>query len=227
MHRVAPQPLPGTLRDPLYPDSDGEPMSETDFHAFALFGLREALQDFFAGQPDVYVATNLLLYFEEGNPAAHRDPDVLVARGVGNHFRRSFRTWEEHTVPHVLFEIASERTWRNDLYEKRPTYEQLGVAEYFLFDPEGLYLRPHFRGFRLLNGVSLELTPALDGSLVSAELGLRMRPEGAMLRLIDEHTGEPIPTRSERAEQARQRAEELAAEVARLRALLPPNPPAE
>jgi len=26
-------PLPGTTSDPLYPDSDGKPMSETDFHS--------------------------------------------------------------------------------------------------------------------------------------------------------------------------------------------------
>jgi Uma2 family endonuclease len=220
-------PLPGTVADPLYPDSDGKPMGETDFHIAAIIWLREALQDAFADVPDVYVASNMLFYYEQGNPRGRRDPDLLVARGVGKHFRRSFRKWEEHTVPCVLFEISSEETWQTDLEDKRILYAKLGVAEYFLFDPEALYLDPPLQGFRLQNGVSVPMTPAADGSLTSEELGLRFLPEDGMLRVIDVRTGEPIPTREERAAQEReraaqekQRADELAAEVARLRARL-------
>jgi hypothetical protein len=58
-------------------------------------------------------------------------------------------------------------------------------------------------------------------------LGLRLLPEGRLLRLIDARTGEPVLTRGERlerererAEQERERADALAAEVARLQALL-------
>jgi hypothetical protein len=38
-------PLPGTTRDPLYPDSDGQPMGETGFHVRVLIYLRVALQE--------------------------------------------------------------------------------------------------------------------------------------------------------------------------------------
>src|SRR5947209_7200603 len=103
--------LPGTVPDPRYPDSDGRFMGETDFHNVAMVWLREALQDHFAGQA-VYVASNLIWYFQEGDPRSRRDPDVLVARGVGSHRRRSFRIWEEKVTPCTLFEIASRRTWR-------------------------------------------------------------------------------------------------------------------
>src|SRR5687767_12952333 len=130
------RPLPGTLPDPLYPDSDGRPMGDTDFHSRALMWLWQALLDFFSTRPDVYVACNLLFYFERGNPSGRRDPDILVARGVGNHLRRSFRVWEENALPCTLFEIASFGTWQDDLYEKRHLYARLGVMEYFLFDPE-------------------------------------------------------------------------------------------
>ena len=41
-----------------------------------------------------------------------------------------------------------------------------------------------------------------------------------MLRLVDSKTGELVPTRYERAEREKQRADELAAEVKRLRAEL-------
>jgi Uma2 family endonuclease len=229
-------PLPGTTRDPLYPDSDGRPMGETDYHISAMILLREALKDYFeaAGRDDVYVGTNLFLYYQQGNPAGHRDPDVLVAKGVGNHFRRSFRVWEEGRMPHVLFEISSPSTWREDLIEKSALYARLGVAEYFLFDPEGDCLDPRLQGFRLENGAYVALTPAEDGGLTSTELGLRFTVEDYMLRLSDLETGETVLTRSERAdeerdraeqerdraEQERDRAKELAAEVERLKALL-------
>src|SRR5947209_276850 len=108
MRTTATGALPGTTLDPLYPANDGKPMSESDLHVLAVILLREGLEDFFAStaRSDVCVATNMLLYYEQGNPSGRRDPDVLVALGVGNHPRRSFRTWEEGTLPNVLFEIA-------------------------------------------------------------------------------------------------------------------------
>jgi Uma2 family endonuclease len=241
--QILTRPLPGTTRDPLYPDSDGKPMSETDFHSEAMVWLRDALRDYFtaAGRDDVYVGMNLLLYYEQGNPSGRRDPDVLVAKGVGNHKRLSFRVWEENTVPQVIFEISSPKTWRKDLGAKRALYERLGVAEYFLFDPQGVCLDPRLQGFRLEQGVYIPLTPSADGSLTSVELGLRITVEEAMLRLTDLQTGAVLLTRSERADEERDRAEEerrhaqqdrrradeehsraeeLAAEVARLQALL-------
>ncbi len=214
-----PAALPGTLPDPRYPDSDGRFMGDTDFHNVAMIWLREALEDHFAGQP-VYVASNLVWYFQEGDPRSRRDPDVLVARGVGTHRRRSFRAWEEKVTPCTLFEVASRRTWRVDLGEKRHLYASLGVKECFVFDPEARYLDPVLQGFRTRKHQSLPMKPAADGSLVSRELGVRLVPERDMLRLVDVRTGQPVPTRSERAERERQQNEELRAENERLRALL-------
>jgi Uma2 family endonuclease len=212
-------PLPGTLPDPRYPDSDGRFMGETDFHNLAMIWLREGLEDWFADQP-VYVASNLIYYYREGDSRSRRDPDGLVAKGVGKHRRRSYRIWEEKVIPCTLFEIASRRTWRVDLNEKRQLYAELRVKEYFVFDPEGRYLDPVLQGFRNRAGRSVPLPAAVDGGLVSRELGLRLVPEGEMLRLIDLQTGRPVLTRSERAEQESKRAKELEHEVQRLRALL-------
>jgi Uma2 family endonuclease len=217
MNQVVAAPLPGTQSDPKYPDSDGRFMGDTDFHNIALILLREGLEDHFADVADVYVASNLILYYQEGDPTAGRDPDGLVAKGVGKHRRRSFRVWEEKRIPCTLFEIASKKTWRTDLHEKRHLYASLNVKEYFLFDPEGRFLDPPLQGFKSVKGKSVAMKPAADGSLVSKQLGLRLVPEGEMLRLIDLKTGQPIPTRSERAE-------ELAAEVKRLRSLLKSRP---
>jgi Uma2 family endonuclease len=233
--KAAPVPLPGTTIDPMYPDEDGRPMGDTDFHSIALIMLREALEDFFAAVRDVYIATNLIFYYQFGDPRARRDPDVLVAKGVvGKHRRRSFRIWEEKVTPCVLFEIASKYTWKVDLGEKRDLYARLKVPEYFIFDPEYRYIKPALQGFRSHKGVSVPLKPAKDGSLVSKQLGLRLVPEGAMLCLYDLRTGVPVLTRQERTErerersrQARKRARQekkrgdaLAAEVQALRAEL-------
>jgi Uma2 family endonuclease len=229
-------PLPGTLRDPLYPDSDAEAVGESDFHMLALILLREALEDFFAAVADVYVASDMFWYWEQGNPRANRSPDVLVARGVGKHPRRSFRGWEENARPCVLFEIASERTWREDVTGKVQLYARLKVPEYFVFDPEGVYVEPPLQGFRLSRGQYVPLRAASDGSLISRQLGLRLIKEETMLRLRHARTDRRVLTRAERAEnaerrtrkarqetqEARQRLGELQAEVERLRRLAGP-----
>ncbi len=226
MNLLPTPPLPGTVEDPRYPDSDGRFMGDTDFHSDALIWLRGALEQYFTGQ-NVYVACNLIYYYQEGDSGSRKDPDILVARGVGTHRRRSYRIWEEKVVPCTFFEIASRRTWRVDLGEKRRLYAELGIKEYFVFDPEDRYITPALQGFRPRKGQSVPMKPARDGSLLSRELGLRLVPEGAMLRLIDLRTGQRVLTPSEfaeqeqeRAEQERHRADELQAEVERLRALL-------
>jgi Uma2 family endonuclease len=207
MNALVTAPLPGTVPDPKYPDSDGRPMGDTDFHNLALTDLRQGLEDHFAGVPDVYVASNLILYYQEGDPTKRRDPDVLVAKKVGKHKRRSFRIWEEKVVPRVLWEVASRKTWRVDVGEKRLLYARIGIHEYFLFDPEGRYLRPPLQGFRLVHGKSVPMKPNADGSLTSKELGLRFRADGERLRLFDVKTGLEILTRTEQAEVERARAQ--------------------
>jgi hypothetical protein len=70
----------------------------------------------------------------------------------------------------------------------------------------------------------VEIRPTGDGQLISEQLGLRLEPHGSMLRLYDLRTGLLLPTRREKADAAtreaeteRRRADELAAEVVRLR----------
>src|SRR5262245_49006497 len=210
MNRTVTAPLPGTTIDPRYPDSDGRPMGDTDYHSIALIDLRESLEDHFADD-DVYIASNLILYDEEGNAEARRDPDILVAKGVGKHRRRSFRVWEEKTVPRVHFEIASRKTWRSDICEKRELYARIRVQEYFVFDPEAKYIDPPLQGFRTVRGKSVPIGPESDGSLISKELGMRLVADGERLRLFDLKTGQPILSRAERANQEALRAEQEAA----------------
>jgi Uma2 family endonuclease len=197
-----------------YPSGDGKPMAETWLHIRAIMWLQQALEDFFRARPDAFIASDLFWYWEEGNPSACMAPDVMVILCVAPRDpreRRSFYSWEEGgAIPVVVFEMASQNTWREDVGEKYNRYESLGVQEYFLFDPEGLYLVPPLQGYRL-NGTAYR---RLRQNELESELGFSLRSEDTMLRLIDTRTQQPILTRAEAVEAERQKAEALQAEAA-------------
>ncbi len=197
-------------REIYYPESDGKPMAETDLHRNEMFELIAMLQARYADAPDVYVSGNLLLYYVEGDPTKSVSPDTFVVFGVANHMRRTFKLWEEGVAPAVAFEVTSRKTRREDRRTKRALYAQLGVAEYYLYDPEADYLRPPLQGFQLAEGAYVALAPDATGALRSERLGLDLRLEGGLLQLYDVATGERLPRLAERA-QALRRAEARAA----------------
>jgi Uma2 family endonuclease len=94
-----------------YPESDGQPMGETDTHRKLMIDLIEALKTYFANEPEVYVSSNLMYYYEENNPKVSISPDVFVVRGVAKHERWIYKFWEE-PVPQVVVEISSKKTQR-------------------------------------------------------------------------------------------------------------------
>ncbi len=208
------------FRPPVYyPESDGEPMAETDTHIKLLIYLREALADYFRDEPNVYVAGTLFVYYQEGDPTKVVAPDVFVVKGVPKRDRRIYQVWKEDKGPDVVFELTSQSTRREDLGPKKGIYEMLGVEEYFIFDPLGEYLEPRLVGFRLAEWGYRRIEG--EEPLVSRVLGLELRVEGDFLRLVDPATGEKLLTPLE-AQEARRRAEaeveRLRAELARLRA---------
>jgi Uma2 family endonuclease len=209
-----------TTTPTYYPESDGKPMGETDVHIDAVIYLREALRDYFRDDLQVYVAGNMLLYYEEGNPAACVAPDVFVVQGVAKGERRTYRLWEEGQPPSVVFEITSRGTRLEDLGTKRAVYAMLGVQEYFLYDPLGEYLRPPLQGYRLQEGEYQRILPEANGELISQTLVLELQVEEGRLRLVNPATGERLLTPAE-AQAARRAAEieleRLRAELARLR----------
>jgi Uma2 family endonuclease len=199
----------------FYPASDGEPMAETPVHVLAIMLLFQALEDFLAPYLDIYLAANMFWYWKKGDNKAKRAPDVMAIKGVGRRERRSFFSWKENgAVPNTIFEIVSEKTWRENLFENRPLYQRLGVREYILFDPESAYIQPGLQGFGL-NDQGLYIPLKLDPNdcLHCEELGLRLKHEGRFLRLIDAKTGVPVLSRDERAD-----AEALKAKVAQAQA---------
>ena len=71
------RPLPGTVWDPLYPDSDGRPMGDTDYHSIAMVFLREAFEDLFVARRQS-VIVNLAL----GDPDSRRLLGSLMTVGA-------------------------------------------------------------------------------------------------------------------------------------------------
>jgi Uma2 family endonuclease len=199
----------------LYPESDGKPMAETDIHRQLLSDLVFTLETFFQKQPDVYVSGNLLIYYVEGNPKKRIAPDIFVARGVEKRQRRIYKLWEEGVAPQVAIELTSRQTWREDLQEKWRLYEQLGVEEYFVFDPEYDYLDEPLVGYRLKDG-KYKVMNAHDHRLRSKVLGLELVDTGETLRLFDPASGKFLPNMEETAS-AQQRLAEMESELMRYR----------
>lgn len=174
-----------------YPASDGQPMAETTLHRVVMSDVIGGLERLYADTADVWVGGNLFLYYEKGKTEKSVAPDVLLARGVAKRNRDTYLLWDE-TVPSLIFEITSRKTWREDTRTKKNLYERLGVAELVLFDPYGEYLEPRLQGFRLERGCYEPLSPNRDGSLDLRTVSVTARPEGERLRLVDTTSGEKL-----------------------------------
>ncbi len=200
------------------PESDGKPMAETDVHRRQMIGLLECLEEYYRADPNVYVTGNILLYFrnEEGKRESI-SPDVFIVRRIEKKERRIYNLDVEHKAPDLVIELTSRHTKVEDLGNKRVIYADLGVREYFIFDPLDGSLTPQLRGFRLEDG---EYIPLVGMRLHSEILGLDLVIEEDQLRLYNPHTGERLRIHAE-AEAARREAEtarqEAEAENARLR----------
>ena len=189
---------PAELEDPsiYYPDSDGEPVAESDYQFYPLTDTVRALRQHLADRPDVYVAGNMLVYYRMNDVAARLAPDVFVVFGVPDHPRRSYFVWREGKAPDFVLEIASASTVNHDLGDKRDRYAAMGVREYWRFDPTGEALDAPLECDVLEDGEyrAVELNMDADGTVWghSPLLGLDIyAPAGeGRLRLYDPVKGE-------------------------------------
>ena len=245
-----PKPTLATLDEIEYPDSDGQPMAESEFQFNPILYVVGALRNHFQDRDDVYVVGNLLLYYEQGNPSASVSPDVFAVLGAPNHPRSSYLLWQEPKAPDWVLEVTSRSTRQVDQGRKRDLYARLGVLEYWQYDPTGDCLDPPLQGFALSEG-RYEASLALQevegaSSAYSPALGLNLRLDAGVLRFHDPLTDEYLLTHLEEnkarqaeaqarreaegrlleSEQARQAAEARLAELeARIQALRQASPP--
>lgn len=196
------------------PESDGKPMAETDEHRDIMMDLLDALEEYFRDNAQVYISGNIFVYYkDEAGEMQSVSPDILVVRGVQKKRRRIYNLEVEGKAPEVVIELTSLSTKKEDLGNKRFVYANLGVKEYFIFDPFGDTIRPALRGFRLEGG---DYVPIVGTRLKSEVLGLELRLEDGKLRLYDFKQNQRLLTRAE--SHAARRAAETKAAIAETKA---------
>ena len=211
--------------DLFYPSSDGEPMAQNTWQGDAIVSTAGDLK---VARPGALVAADVFVYPERGNRNRKVAPDVLVAFGVGDHPRMSYKVWREGKPPDWVLEVASQSTVARDLDYKNRFFAEMGVREYWLFDPKGGQFPSGVRlqGMKLAGGEYRRLGSRLvDGKRMihSEALGLHVRREGRLLRFRDPKTGEDVPHQGEsekqrKSEKRRRKTAEARAEQADVRA---------
>ena len=170
---------------------------------------------------DFVAMANVGLFYNVNEPAVV--PDVMVSLDVQlpeelwEKKHRSYFMWEYGKPPEIVIEIVSNRKGR-ELASKKAVYARLGIGYYVVFDPykqlnnKLLHIfERHVSGYV---GRRKSWLPVLGLGLELWE-GVYEGHEAVWLRWVDEE-GNLLLTGEEAAEQERQRAERL---VAQLRAL--------
>ncbi|RCJ42277.1 hypothetical protein A6770_08720 [Nostoc minutum NIES-26] len=182
----------------FYPSSDGEPLAESYIHLYALLVTLEVLRQYLQGQ-QATVLSNQFLYYAQGFPKLRVSPDMMVIFNVAPGGRDNYKIWEEGQVPVVIFEMTSESTKNQDTGFKKTLYEQLGVLEYWLFDPKGEWIKEKLQGYRLRNEVYEAITDSR-----CEPLQLRLQLEEQLIGFYREDTGEKLLIPEELAQALKQ-----------------------
>ncbi|PSF37625.1 hypothetical protein C7H19_08710 [Aphanothece hegewaldii CCALA 016] len=187
----------------IYPSSDGEPLAESYSHLYAILTTLEVLKQYLAGRQATVLADQFM-YYAQGMPRLRVAPDVMVIFDVAPGGRDNYKIWEEKQVPKVIFEMTSEGTKNKDIEFKKTLYEQLGVFEYWLFDPRGEWINQQLKGYRLQDDSYKLIT---DGR--SEPLQLRLVVEGELIGFYREDNGDKLLIPDELAEAVRQKDAQL------------------
>jgi Uma2 family endonuclease len=196
-----------------YPSSDGQPMAENTQQFNWITFVKTNLESHFAGNPEVFVAGDLLWYPVEGNPKITTAPDVMVVFGRPKGDRSSYIQYrEDNTPPQVAFEIISNSNRRNpdEMVQKHHFYERYGIEEYYIIDPDSHELIAYLRQNENLELIPLQLplrSPRLQITFDWSDEGLQLYyPDGLPFEHFDE-LKRRAATERQRAEVERQRAE--------------------
>jgi Uma2 family endonuclease len=225
-----------TNDDIHYPSGDGQPIAETFAHVYAILMTIEVLYRYLRGQ-QAAVLGNQFLYYEQDNPSKRVAPDVFVIFDVEPGGRDNYKIWEEGSVPSVTFEMTSPSTKKEDEGPKKQLYAQLGVQEYWQFDPKGEWIKEQLRGYRLENGqyqmitdnisVVLQLRLEVDNRMTSSPTALiafyRLDTSEKLLLPVELLDGKAIAKQEallskQEATAAQQQALELATQLAAYKA---------
>lgn len=203
--RTVPTPRPVARQPDLveYP-SEGIRVPQSDQHDRCGHYCGGALRVHYRHWRDVYVAHDKFIYLKKGEPEESVAADILVAFGVEDRLRASYKMWEEPKAPDFVLEILSPSTFRRDLGRKRRLYRRLGVREYWVHDPSGKLRAPRLAGWRLPAHEAIAADE--DGRLPSAALGLSLCLRDGELRFYDPATRRYLLSQEEEAAERRREA---------------------
>lgn len=212
---------------------EGDELTQSLSHYVVIQYLILVIQWFFHGK-QVGVVSNVNFYQTSNPKEPSISPDIAVVDGLVTRLplvrgTPSYYVGRDGPPPRVVFEIASPETWRQDLEEKPAKYANLGVSEYFVYDPneQPVWTRQWRNYNRLIGWRRNPVTGEFDllekddnDRLWSAELAswLAVEPEGLrlytadnILRLTaDEAHLQRADAEKRRADEQAQRAEKLA-----------------
>ena len=176
--------------DPIhYPDSDGHFLPDNPLQAWALVRLRVSLEEHFRNVPNVVLEGNMFLYYEQGDNTKSVAPDMFVVLDHDLGRRGTYQLWVEGKPPDFALEVVSPSSKIRNHEDKRELYARLGIAEYFLFQPNEQQSGQRLWGYRLWGRHYVELRAGPCEELVSERLGVTFRPEGAFIRVRNRETG--------------------------------------
>jgi len=156
----------------LYPCVEEEPLVQSDWHDDAVFEAKGMLKAHFADRPEVYIGSDLFIFWEKGDPSRLEAPDIFVCPKAERHgrVRKSYRLWRELSGPQFVMEVLSDSTEDLDWGDRYRVYrDELRVPEYFIFDP---HHHRRFWGFRLQGHDYVEIERDARERVWSQQLGL-------------------------------------------------------
>ena len=209
-----------TSSEIIYPEHDGQPMSDNTKQFRWIVTIKENLELVFAHNPNVFIAGDLLWYPVEGNNAIRNTPDTMVVFGRPKRDRGSYRQWQEDNIPpQVVFEILSPGNRMGEMSRKLIFYEQYGVEEYYLYDPDKNDLTGWHREddrLLLINEIDDWISPRLKIRFeLQSHTMLIYRPDGSKFLSFTE-LDEQRRLAEQKAEMAEQKVDRLAAKLREL-----------
>jgi Uma2 family endonuclease len=165
-------------RDIIYPDSDGKPMADNTKQFRYIVVIKENLELVFADNPKVFIAGDLLWYPVKDSNTIRQAPDVMVVFGRPKGDRGSYQQWKEDNVaPQVVFEILSPGNTLKEMAKKLVFYEQYGVEEYYIYDPDKNDLNGYLRQQN-----NLEVIEEMEGFISPLlQIKFELNPEGLQI----------------------------------------------
>ena len=204
--------------DPFEPD----PMPDAMLQEPILRGLLAVLSSRAqANNPGEYLfdSSNTIVCYDPSNLNIRVSPDYYFAVGIDPALKSSgiYRTWVFGKPPDFVLEVASPSTARNDETTKRDIYANMGVPEYWRYDPTDLIdpnQRPLYAaplvGEILVDGAyqPLPITPGPEGCVMgfSPALGVSLAVKDKRLVVYDHALGDFV-AEFEEQERARMQAQ--------------------